>query len=391
MLEAIHPPFIPTVADVERISSHDEPVVRNLQITQCYYELSSVLAARTGTSANWCTFATWASKQAGQTIRKEDLKRTLETVRLNRPEIESLVHLLKGAGARRDIEDIRRIVWGIIDPDRAIDIASEAIGRGNLKVFAEIGLAFARFYAALLRDSTPDDERIRKFCEGMRPGDPPDGQQLLRDAFLCYYRVLFENDLKRRAELLLLANIQIGLHEQTRLQPEIREALDAGVPDPQEVYSRLIKAVFPFGGIFARARLFIMKIFKGPTPLERAVEELVTAVRKHVRLIITEHLMTISLPGGERLRIGEDLTIGFSPSLMQITDPDLIDLLARIDPTPDSLSDSGAVDWADLPDRMHFIATFFRCYQERPNLLETPFLPDQVTAIKEGRLPEGTL
>ena len=40
--------------------------------------MSSALAARVGPSANWCTFATWASKQADQTIRTEDLARTVE-------------------------------------------------------------------------------------------------------------------------------------------------------------------------------------------------------------------------------------------------------------------------------------------------------------------------
>ena len=69
---------IPTVVDVDRITTVSDPVIRNLQITQCYHELSAALPGRTGLSANWCTFATWASKQAGQTIRKEDLARLLE-------------------------------------------------------------------------------------------------------------------------------------------------------------------------------------------------------------------------------------------------------------------------------------------------------------------------
>ena len=69
-------PTAPTVAAVERIAALDDPVVRNLQITQCYSELSRAFAARIdGGPANWCTFATWASKQAGQTIRGEDLAR----------------------------------------------------------------------------------------------------------------------------------------------------------------------------------------------------------------------------------------------------------------------------------------------------------------------------
>ena len=64
---------IPTLAEVGQIAAVADPVVRNLQITQCYHELALALAERTGPSANWCTFATWASNQAGVTIRKEDL------------------------------------------------------------------------------------------------------------------------------------------------------------------------------------------------------------------------------------------------------------------------------------------------------------------------------
>jgi hypothetical protein len=68
----------PTISDVARIAALTDPVLGNLQITQCYHELALVQMERTGCWANWCTFATWASKQAGQTIRKEDLGRVLE-------------------------------------------------------------------------------------------------------------------------------------------------------------------------------------------------------------------------------------------------------------------------------------------------------------------------
>ena len=51
----------------------------------------ALFAARTGGGpANWCTFATWASKQAGQTIRKEDLRRAFERVFTESPDAESV-------------------------------------------------------------------------------------------------------------------------------------------------------------------------------------------------------------------------------------------------------------------------------------------------------------
>src|SRR3990172_5182182 len=97
---------IPTVAEVDRIASLADPVIRNLQITQCYHELSAALAERTGLSANWCTFAAWASRQAGQTIRKEDLVRALEEALKNDPEAiqaaQGVALTARAAGAAQD-------------------------------------------------------------------------------------------------------------------------------------------------------------------------------------------------------------------------------------------------------------------------------------------------
>src|SRR5262245_60629990 len=64
---------LPRVDEVTQIASIADPILRNLRITECYHRLSVAMSPRTGHSANWCTFATWASKQAGQTIRGEDL------------------------------------------------------------------------------------------------------------------------------------------------------------------------------------------------------------------------------------------------------------------------------------------------------------------------------
>src|SRR6185295_7701836 len=119
--------------------------------------------------------------------------------------------------------------------------------RGNLKVFDEIGRAFARFYATCLADTAFDAGRITGFADEFLPGDPPSGQQYLRQAFTRYYQALFETDPRTRAELLLLANIEVGLHEQTRLQPEILEALDAPVPDAPAFKRQLAAAIFRQG------------------------------------------------------------------------------------------------------------------------------------------------
>ena len=386
---------IPTVAEVDRIAALVDPVIRNLHITQGYHELSAALAERTGTNANWCTFATWASKQAGQTIRKEDLARTLENALDTAPEAThaawNVAASAQRIGTKRGAEEIQESIWDVLNPASAIDRASDAVGRGNHKVFAEIGHEFARFFSTCLHDTSFDAGKIARFCDELRSGDPPDGQRYLRQAFTRYYQSLFESDAKARAELLLLANIEIGFHEQTRLQPEIAEALDAAFVDPKQFTRRLIKAIFPYRGWLARLRLFFIRLLGGPTPFDAAIDALVAVARQQVRLIITEHMMTIGLPHGRRLWLGDDLSAEFPALLRQLVNPDLRALLERVDPTPDSTRESGAADWADLPERLHFIVDLFRCYQESSDLLEAPFTPDQVAALKAGRLPGGRL
>ncbi|HZD11032.1 MAG TPA: hypothetical protein VE553_06795, partial [Candidatus Binatia bacterium] len=354
---------MPTVEEVERIAASEDPVIRNLQITQCYHELSQVLAPRTGLSANWCTFATWASKQAGQTIRKEDLARLLEN-RLRRSssaaraseQIAATASAMEG----EPVEQPQQMALTASNFGTAIDRASDAVSRGNKKVFEEIGREFARFYETCLDDQTPGVERIDQFCQELRAGEPPEGQDYLRRAFRHYYQALFEQDAKARAEFVLLANVEIGLHEQTRLQPEIAESLDAGFVSSLQFTRRLLALIYPFGGWFSLANIYARRLLGRPTALDLAIRALFAAARFHLRQVITETMMTIALPSGVLLRLGQDLDAAFPELLMQISNPELHLLLQAHDPTPDSLVDSGALDWADLPDRLHFIIDLFR-------------------------------
>ncbi len=129
-MSIVPPP--PTVAEVERIAALPDPVIRNLQITQCYQELSVAMAQRTGLRANWCTFATWASKQAGQTIRKEDLARMLEGAPAHALAASStaddFIVSAQQLGSTHTAAEIRESVWDVVNPAGAIDRASDAVG-----------------------------------------------------------------------------------------------------------------------------------------------------------------------------------------------------------------------------------------------------------------------
>jgi hypothetical protein len=342
-------------------------VIRNLRITECYSRLSAAMRQRTGTSANWCTFATWASRQAGATIRGEDfLDRVAE-------------HSITGASWRRPVNWMwRRLLRrGILNPDTvagrvvksihtpfdALERASEAVARGNRKVFEEIGFEFARFLAT-------DD--LDEFLKGLQPGPPPDGQDLLRNAFTRYARQAQGTDANAREQSVFLANLEIGLHEQTRLQPEIQQALEA-VPDTKEdLVARTT---------LMRAFLWLL------SPLTRSYRQ---TVREVVRRVITESLMVLRLPH-TTLALGRHLDVPCPEALLRLNDPELLELLREYEPHTGQCTNCGADDWADLRQRMHYILNLFRAFHANEGLFDPPFRPDQSDLIVRGKLPQGRL
>jgi len=380
----------PTVEEIDRIAQQGDPIVRNLAITQCYHEISLCVAGLIGASANWCTFATWASKQAGQTIRQEDLLRAFEERFALSAEVsaglEGISSHFKTIGASLRANAYRAAILQSLDPAAAFARASAAVARGNKKVFEEIGREFARFLGFVGDEPDFDREKVARFCATLRPGDPPVGQRFLAEAFTAYCQARFQtgND---KAQSILLANLCAGFHEQTRLQPEIAEALDAAFGKTEDLKDNLLTRLAP--GFNRRSRWSVRLNQTGD--LDRVLAGLIEAVNRLIRQVVTDHLMTLHLPGKEVLRLGRDLPNEFPEELTQISDPRLQELLARVDLTPDSLRGSGAQDWANFPDRMHFIADLFRVYQLRQQLFEAPYTTMQAALIKSGERPDGPL
>ena len=307
----------PSPQEVERIAAIADPVIRNLEITHAY----SLLAAAMDVHANWCTYATWASRQAGRTIRGEDLLDRLmrelgRGAELLHP-IRSLSRWLLRNGRLRRLHT----------PFDALELASDAVARGNLKVFEEIGLVFARW---------------------LDGGDPPGEPPLLRQAFARYEQAAGD------PEQVVLANLEIGLHEQTRLQPEIREAMDAAIAPRR------------------RQRWLAW-------PLQRELTRL-------SREVITRSLMVLTLPGAV-LALGRHLDKELAPP----ADAELAELLRRYEPVPPALDDCGAKDWSVLDQRMHYLCHLFRAYHDDGALASPPFTPAQVERFRAGVVPDGEL
>ena len=382
--------IVPTVEEIDRIAKLADPVLRNLRITHCYHQLSQAVAVHACPGANWCTFATWASRQAGQTIRGEDLRRAAESIIGNGEILDLIDRVARRAVAHlrgTSVEALAAAIRRTLDPEAAFRRASEAVAAGNLKVFEEIGREFARWLASAPPGSAPDAVTTTAFATTLRDGDPPAGQRLLRDAFAAYASSCTQPDEDAKAEQLFLANLLIGMHEQTRLQPEITQSLNAAI-DPDDIRSRLYALIFP--AWWRRWRGRIGRAVGLRSPLDEAIDALLAALQRQVRLVITECLMTLRLPE-EILRLGSDVPGFFPATLKRVDHPLLRELLVRIDTTPDSPMGSGARDWSDLGQRMHFIADFFRTWHSRAVLMNPPFDEGQLTEIIDGRIPQGRL
>lgn len=382
----------PTMADIRRIALINNPILRNVLITQSYCELSQIIISRTGAVANWCTFATWASKQAGQSIRKEDLQRALEA-RVDVEVLKEFQALIAIAVEMGIDPSIKNRLHALIKNNLFIRIAghiSEAVAKGNKKVFEEIGFEFTRFIASCFNDAEPNLQHCELFCREMRDGDPPDGQQYLKRAFTNYYMAFFERDEQLRLEKLLLANLEIGFHEQTRLQPEISDSLNAVFTGKETFRQEVIDFLFPPGRWLSQIRLLYLKTTGRTSRLEAAIDRLIMELQHLVRKQITAYLMTLNLPH-ESLLLSKDLQRAYPQMLSHLSHKDLIELMAKIDTTPESLEESGAEDWACLTDRMHFITELFRCYQFDEQLYQPAFKPEQVAAMKKGEVPMGRL
>lgn len=380
---------IPSTSEVQAITAIPDPVIRNLRITECYHRLSRAFTARTGTCANWCTFATWASRQAGCTIRGEDLHTALsENTRTGfvlRHPVHSFWRWLLRKGLFRPETFLGRIVRDVHTPFDALERASDAVARGNRKVFEEIGFEFARYLETCPPTLPVESSEFQSFLVQLRSGDPPEGQDYLKHAFTRYQLQHFDTDPYLRAQRTFLANVEIGLHEQNRLQPEIRESLESGPRTAEDLGMRTLQALHPAAQNWRQAIRRPVAALLGPIARSLAKFNRDLACR-----IVTEALMTLDLPM-TRLALGQHLDREPSPLLMTITDDEVRDVMAGIEPAPGLPDDCGASDWSDLRQRMHFIVHLFRAFHEHRELLDCPFSAQQVRAIEAGQIPRGRL
>ncbi len=383
----------PSVAEIESTSAIKDPVNRNLNITQSYFEISRSFISRTGEVSNWCTFATWASRQAGVTIRGEDLRNKLLDTLTRNSNIQQLLKLIlfyakqlgKESANNIHLEAIKRIV------ETAQSHASSAVARGNKKVYDEIAKEFSRFMESCMHDECYDAVSIEKFCAKLLPGAAPGGQEYLSKAFRLYYEAWFEVNPSIKHQKIYYANVLVGYHEQTRLQPEIFDSMNAARIDPTKIKDHLSNMILKNTSTKGKFYYFMDWIVGKTDLFKKAIDSLVEEAESHIRKVITDQLMTLRLPTGEVLELGSDLLSKPCEQLSSIDQVELMELLDRLRIASKNSDGAGCTDWSDLSQRIHYIAYLFRCYHANHELFMAPFFETQVEVIKAGGIPTGDL
>ena len=365
-----------TSNEIESIINQKNLVLRNLQVTQGYYRLARGLRNMMSTrNVNWLVFATHASKTAGQALRHELLPKPLKSLMIRVAGFDN-THLY--------LNDALRATPQAESRDSRLAAAllkvSNLVSAGNLLVFIELSTPFMLFIKTFANDWSYDEEKISAFLKvHLRPGPfEKGGQDYLKEAFDAFYKARFETNDKRKSEYILRANLLIGVHEQTHLQPYIKEALAVPLEVFIDAEATEESADGQVGGISKRLQ-------KKTTEISREL----------VLKAATRMWMSFSLPTRD-LRLGKDVVaptgmMNFPAELIAIEDSRTKELVALFDTSLNTLSGSAASNWGNLADRMSFVVDFFRSYQQYKKLFDPPFHPDQAEAIVSGHYPSGPL
>jgi hypothetical protein len=366
----------------EVIAIHDR-VLRNYWVTQSYADLSEALRARLDpTAANWCTFAVWASKTVGENLRGEGLPEWVRNrVTLSDGMMGALHSTRRAHGCFR--------VTGLLHDltlDHVVEVVAErfgatalALSEGNTLVYEEVAPVASRFLdesASGLPLSADARAHVLDAC-----ADAPsfEGVNRLAAGFAAWCDALETSDARARSQLILVGSLQIGVHEQHRLQDAIADGVDLGVDDLVE---GLARRMIVGAGLL---RPFVWGI-------ERTVRPVAVESARLWDTAMTELVATADTPDG-RLRLCRDIPAlppgtPFAPA--DVSAPlstELGALLRRFDRSNGEGVGSHAEDWVVLDQRMNFILNLFRSRHHDPRLYAAPFDPSVLAQIQTGTVP----
>ncbi len=396
-----------TLKELDEILAIEDDQVRNLRVTQGYYALSHHLGNVLGSeNANWCTFAVWASRQAGVVIRGE----VAAMAAIRNFVVRRERHRGKRSPELTDSNDwyawtqwlmkAHASHWnqGRVEPWTLLLLVfgsfSRATSQGNTDVFEDIARQFLPFTTILRKSTSLTDPEMLAFLGGLSPLPARDGgQQELKIGLEQYFQAKHTSDPDERARLMLYGNCCVGYHEQTRLDDAISRAVNSPI-----TYIRDDVVMWYTYGIGATT---LMRSLLG-WPLHRAVRRALIPMVEFVaqwvwQTISIGWVMELSIPGETfilgrdlpRLPTGESFPVPLRTEALRTMDTDLFAWLSFA--APNRLNGTGARDWTSLPERMNTICNLFRSRQQQPTLYLAPFTPEQTRVIYEGKVPSGPL
>ena len=402
------------------------PILRNLRITLAYYDLSQRLAARTGGDViNWCSMACWSSKSVGTYIRSDELPPELRAVLASHADVNArITDAAPGAAADDGANQLERVAREVL-----ADV-SQYLVVGNKIVFAEVGGVFNAF-ADRFPPPTPPATIRRSKNSWQRSAlvtlspigsrwiltartlmtAQQGGQGWLASAARHYYEAAYTQDPKSRAELVLLGNGEIGMHEQTRLDPYLAGSMDA--PSVADVVSNRWKTALLNRVVEHEAR----------GRLESKLTEILSDLGKLRAFedFSTRTMMSLQLPG-QLVHMGHDLPAPLGsplyppivedlqhPMLREVFQkfripnrhpPRQLRLAGRLREISDKIGEHPQHHrLSGQPRRIGPIihsgcASFFPLFRSRHQtmgLLGKPFTDDQIQSIRQRIVPPGTL
>jgi hypothetical protein len=366
---------------VDEIGAMQDPVIRNLWITQRYHEFAIGLRdAGLGADATWCAFAVWASKTAGATIRGEVLPRRVEELLQDNTEVQGVLHrfnhgIVAWAARHLSHDHLVKAVKAVTK-----DVSAQ-IAAGNVMVFKELGPLFTGLLDAVHSSSPP--KTPKELADRLAPaldtlGNDSDTAVVV-EAFGAYGEALFESDV--RPALVLQANTLAVSHEQRRLQPAIAGALDAAISDT-------LKKVVEVDVVTHLPSAEVRHLLDGLTNdvcglLDTAWD---TALTESIMQLVTSNETFDLRDSVPRLPTGM-----FPPALSDLTGTPAEAAVSQWDKTGGTGDPSGAHDWEQLDERMNFIVNLFRSRQQVDALFEPPFSKGQLDDLAKGKKPEEPL
>ena len=397
----------PSVATIDKIvAMDDEPVLRNLLITQGYHDLSQGIAELIGAgNATWATFGCWASKTAGRFVRGDEAPAFIRRAMRSSRTVAQQARRIRASLLDRLETEIEAPFKAVVDTaGQLVEDVSLYMAAGNKVVFAEIGGAFARF-CEVFADRSFTEDRLEALLSEYPPGPAePDkvivdrkarrvtsiergGASLLREMLQQYFLAAREPDGRRKAQIVLLGNAYGGIHEQTRLQPYIAGSIDEpvedllreflhrrateGETDPgriQKIHAVVDLMAHPLGAdllhlwqVFATVELMELTLPDGVLHLGRDVPA------PPGKPLFPPQLRTIQLPELRRLleqyralgavTHGNRLVLMLERDIAKIVGDTAVEIVAH---------GSAARDWVVLAQRMRYILELFRSRQQDP-------------------------